>query len=788
MRDQEKTKTELLSELKALRERISVMEKAAAICGVPSGGQAEGDRYRKLFDSIRNGLALYEAVDNGNDFVFRDFNKSAEKIDKIKRSAVIGKSVLKVFPGVKDFGLFDVLQRVWKTGKPERHPIAMYRDKRIVGWRENYVSKLPGGEILAVYDDVTRQKQIETILRDRDAYLQSIFSAVPAGIGLVHERVLKDVNRRLCKMLGYRKRELIEKDARILYESDEEYEFVGREKYRQIEKAGVGTVQTRLRRKDGTIIHVLVSSAPVDREDHSKGITFTVLDITEQVQASEHLKKISKAVEQSPSVVAITDREGTIEYVNPKFTKITGYSFEEALNKNPRILQSGEMSQDFYEMLWNTILSGNEWHGEFLNKKKSGELYWEKAVISPVKNEKGEITHFVAVKEDISEKKKLWSELVEAKEKAEESDRLKSCFLANISHEIRTPMNGILGFSELLKESSPSEKEKEHYINLIHQSGKRMLDIINNLIDISRIEIGEIKLYPVRTDVNEVLDNISTSFKQRAKEKGLSFTCDAGLSRKDSVIVTDKTRLNQILSNLIGNALKYTRKGKVSCGYRVINGMLEFYVSDSGIGIPYDMQDKIFDRFRQVSTDSASEYEGTGLGLSLSKTFVEMMGGELRVESVPGKGSVFYFTLPYSCDLATATSTIKAEKRNNISFQQGLTVLVVDDDSTSRMLLKGVLSGLKVTVLVAENGREALEMVEEMSDIGIVLMDMKMPVMNGYEATERIKKIRPELPVIAQTAFASPSEKKVAREAGCDAVLAKPINMNELIVEIQRYS
>ena len=777
------------NELQMLRRRVAELEKAESANKVSTGKlKISEERFRLFFEKIRSGVAVYEAVDNGNDFIFKDLNKAAEKIDKIKKKDVVGKSVLKVFPGVKKFKLFSVFQRVWQTGESEHHPASMYEDERISGWRDNYVYKLPGGEIITVYDDVTRQKQAEAALRDSEAYLRSIFSATPAGIGLVEGRVLKDANRRLCKMLGYRKMELVDQSARMLYPTDEEYESVGREKYCQIEKNGVGTVQTRLKRKDGRIIDVLLSSAPVDQKDHSKGVAFTALDISEQTRVMERLNKISKAVEQSPAVVVITDRDGNIEYVNPRFTYLTGYSRREVLGENPRILKSDKMSPEFYEDLWNVILAGKEWHGEFLNKKKNGELYWEDATIAPIKNEQGEITHFVAVKEDVTEKKKLWDELTEAKERAEESDRLKSCFLANISHEIRTPMNGILGFSKLLSEPLLSGKEKEKYIELIHESGKRMLTIINDIIDISKIEAGEMGLHPVETTVNEVLENIYEFFAPQAEEKGLSISYQCGLSASESVITTDKTRFSQILSNIVNNALKYTKEGGIDFGYRQTDEMLEFYVKDTGIGIPDDQQDKIFERFRQVSLDATREYEGAGLGLSLCKTFVKMLGGAIRVDSTLGKGSTFYFTLPYNSPSADQTRPGKSDKKNDIIFQPGFTVLVVDDDSISRLLLKGVLAGRKANVLVAENGKEAVEKVENEPGIQVVLMDMKMPVMNGYEATKCIKQSQPDLPVIAQTAFVSPSEKEAAMVAGCDAVLPKPIDTGELLTMIQRFS
>ena len=544
--------------------------------------------------------------------------------------------------------------------------------------------------------------------------------------------------------------------------------------------------ETEQRHKHGERIAVEVSSSKV-QVGSTPYIISTVRDVRERRKAEEDLRKISTAVTQSPATVVITDVEGNIEYVNPKFTELTGYSLQEVRGENPSLLQSGSMSPEFYAELWETILAGKEWRGEFLNRKKNGDLYWEEAIISPVKNDRSEITNFVAVKEDVTEKKKLWMELVTAKEKAEESDRLKSRFLANISHEIRTPMNGILGFSELLKEPQLSGEEKEQYIDLIHESGRRMLNIINDLIDISRIEAGEIRIHRDETNVKIVLDNVRAFFASRARKKGLSLGCSTGVPARESVILTDSSRLHQVLSNLVQNAIRYTEKGGVEFGCGKNDGMLEFYVRDTGIGIPDDLREKIFERFRQGSPGGAHVQEGAGLGLSLSRAFVEMLGGSIWVDSEPGKGSTFYFTLPCVRPESGAASRGKPGKEAGTAFSPDVVILVVEDDSTNRLLLQTVLKNRNATVVLAENGCEAVDRVQSEPAIDVVLMDMKMPVMNGYEATRRIKKLRPSLPVIAQTAFASLSERGAVLSAGCDAVLSKPLDLDELLETIRSF-
>ena len=371
-------------------------------------------------------------------------------------------------------------------------------------------------------------------------------------------------------------------------------------------------------------------------------------------------------------------------------------------------------------------------------------------------------------------------DITDRKLAAEESDRLKSAFLANISHEIRTPMNGILGFSELLKEAHLSGEEQAEYIDLIHQSGERMLNLINDLMDISKIDAREAKLQVTETPVNELLLRIESFFRIEANKKGLRLHCTTGLSDTESTIATDNVKLNQIITNLVQNALKFTNKGGIDFGYTRKENILEFYCIDSGIGIPASKKDKIFDRFHQVDTSLTRAHEGSGLGLSISKAFVEMLGGKLNVQSVEGAGSAFTFTLPYTPlniqNLSTSTQSSLSNPQPSARC-----ILIVEDDPLSSILLNKNLKGENITILCAENGWEAVELVEHHPEINLVLMDIKMPVMNGFETTKLIKQQHPDLPVIAQSAFTSKEDKQKAQEAGCDAFITKPINKTELL-------
>ena len=320
---------------------------------------------------------------------------------------------------------------------------------------------------------------------------------------------------------------------------------------------------------------------------------------------------------------------------------------EEVIGQSPRLLCSGEQSPAFYKELWTTILSGKDWHGQFRNKTKNGELYWENAAISSILDNKGEISHFIGVKEDITEMKKMMEDLIIAKEKAEESDLLKTAFLHNISHEIRTPVNAIVGFSGLLKDSQLDILKRDHFTDIIIQSSNQLLSIITDLIKIATIEAGQEKVNMKVVNINTIMKLLFEQFSLKAQKENLTLSYETFLPDNADEIITDETKLIQILTNLIVNAIKFTKQGYVVFGYEVENETLTFYIKDTGIGIAPEMQEEIFNRFRQVENTCTRQFGGSGLGLSISKSYVEILGGNIWLESTYHKGTTFYFRLPY---------------------------------------------------------------------------------------------------------------------------------------------
>ena len=336
---------------------------------------------------------------------------------------------------------------------------------------------------------------------------------------------------------------------------------------------------------------------------------------------------------------------------------------------------------------------------------------------------------------DVTKQKRSEEALVAAKEKAEESDRLKSAFLANMSHEIRTPMNGIIGFTDLLKKPDLTGEQKDSYINIIKKSGNRMLDTVNDIIDISKIDSGQVEISNSTFDINNEIDEQYQFFKQEAFDKGLEFKLQNKLSYLHKLITTDKVKINSIVSNLIKNAIKYTDRGEIEiiCEKKASNFVFE--IKDTGIGIPKNRINYIFNRFEQADIADLHAKEGSGLGLSIAKAYAEMLKGKIDVKSVVGKGSVFSFSIPWNYETTEISSARSKEKANKKSFGKKLNILIVEDDDISFEHLKIIISHTAKNISRAFNGKEAIEFMKNNSDIELILMDIKIPLINGYDAT-----------------------------------------------------
>lgn len=527
------------------------------------------------------------------------------------------------------------------------------------------------------------------------------------------------------------------------------------------------------------------------------------IEADEALHKSETIQR--KMVSNIGDVIVISDENGVIKYKSVNVEKWFGWKPEELVGKSGRDIVHPDdfgIGHDFITSIRREPNASGTI--ELRYRKKGGSYCWIKLTLVNLLHDP-DICGLLGNYHDITSRKlaenKLRStneELVIAKQKAEESDRLKSAFLANMSHEIRTPMNGILGFSELLKDPELTGDQQLEFIRIIEKSGTRMLNIINDIVDISKIEAGLMKLHISESNINEEIEYIYSFFKPEAENKGLKLSFKNALPQKEAIINTDREKVFAILTNVVKNAIKYTHEGSIELGYvstgattqtgqRGRTPELQFYIKDTGIGIPKGRQEAIFERFIQADIEDRMAYQGAGLGLSITKAYIEMLGGKIWVESEQGKGSIFYFSLPYNPESKKETTeTSPASSVKNEAIIK-LKILIAEDDVISAMLIEHCIKMFSKEILKVKTGIEAIEACRNNPDIDLILMDINMPEMGGYEATKLIREFNKEVIIIAQTAYGLTADRDKAIESGCSDYIAKPINKTELQALIQKY-
>lgn len=510
---------------------------------------------------------------------------------------------------------------------------------------------------------------------------------------------------------------------------------------------------------------------------------FQQKDQTEKM-LKESEEKYRAIVEHSPDAMMVHSY-GKLLFANPSTFRLLGAdSFEDIRNINLINFVHPDCTEHASENIRRVYETGSpQGYSEtkFLNLRK--EVMNVEIISIPV-TYMGEPAVQTIVR-DITARKKVERELIAAKEKAEISDQLKTAFLHNISHEIRTPMNAIVGFSALLNEPDINAEIRDSYLKIIIDSSDQLLAIVNDIIEISNIEVGILKASMNDINLNSQLLAIYRQFSHKAAEKGIEFKLNTALSGSKAMIETDSVKLIQILSNLLNNAIKFTRKGKIVFGYTHKDGYLEFYVADTGIGIHPDQHEKIFERFYQVENSASRAYEGTGLGLSITKAYVELLGGNIWLSSEPDRGSVFYFTLPYKKAKHQFISEMETTARDQGNTNPGKSVLIAEDDDNNFYLMKELLSDMNLNIIRASNGVEAVDAFNSGEKIDLVLMDIKMPIMDGYEATRQILERQPEAKILAQTAYADDEIKAI--ESGCMGFISKPFIKDRFVSLVKEY-
>ncbi len=551
--------------------------------------------------------------------------------------------------------------------------------------------------------------------------------------------------------------------------------------------------ECRVRKKSGELIIGLLSAEVITVSDE-KYLLSTFKDITEQknyaavIQDERNL--LRTLIDNLPDPVSIKDFEGRYIINNRAHMRMIGVDCqEEVLGKTAFDFFPENDAKAYDEDDRKVMISGGKILDivENVQHSETGKSYWHLTSKIPFPDSTGKSSRILTISHDITELKKAEEELILARDKAEESDRLKTSFLHNISHEIRTPLNAIVGFSTLLGEPVHSDETRQSFIEVIKNSSDNLLAVVNDIIEVSNIEAGILKYKMSEINLNAVLENLYKQFRTKADQKGIKFRYETTLSDPNAYIQTDSTKLIEILLNLISNAFKFTSQGFIEFGYKLKNNYLEFYVSDSGVGIPEDQQNKIFERFYQVDNTITSLYEGTGLGLSISKGFIEFLGGEIRLTSEKGKGTDFYFTLPYVPFKPSDLNLEKPCENRKVFTNDKKSVLIAEDDENNYFLMVKFLSSLNVNIIRAINGEKTVEICRSGKDIDLVLMDIKMPVIDGYTALKRIRNILPSLPVIATTAYAFESDMERILNSGFDDYLSKPFSKKALLNIVRKH-
>lgn len=745
--------------------------------------QSEED-YRGLFEGAHDAIIIF-APENE---VVLNVNQSACDLYGFSREEFIGMSLESISENVERGR--EYVQKTAKMGcffHFETIQFTKDKGKIHLDINASIIQYKGKNAILSINRDVTARNAFEKKLSESEELFRTLYNNLPGGMILIDSQYrIKNVNPQTCKITGYGREELVGSLCDIICPKG------SISKKCPIWEGGIDCfegMETAVKCKNGTLNPVLKNAKTV----YIKGerhILEVFQDTKQQKESeiaiSQSEQKYRTLYNNAPLAYQSLDNQGKIIDINPAWLASLGYDREEVI---------GRLFSDFLHPDCHPLFSSSfpefKKHGtlhdlQFKLIKKDGSCIYVSYEGCIGRLDDGAFDRTYCTFKNITEERLAKKELIRAKEKAEESDRLKSAFLANMSHEIRTPMNGILGFANLLKESRLNVDAQQKYIDVIEKSGTRMLNIINDLISISKIEADQVELFLSEVNLTELFDYLFVFFKPETERKNITLVKNKAENDNRVTFFTDKEKIYAVLINLIKNAIKYTNKGTIEFGYKKDKDSVLFYVKDTGIGIDKEKQQQIFDRFVQADTRINRPYEGAGLGLSITKAYVDLLKGKIWVQSEKGIGSAFFVefpaVIPHDANINTVLSNDDFHGANGVLLRR--TILIVDDDETAQFLLSEMLQKKCKKLLFVNNGIEAVELCKSKTHIDLILMDVKMSEMDGFEATRSIKLFNPKMKIIAQTAYALDTDREKALQAGCDDYLAKPYSQKELVKSI----
>jgi PAS domain S-box-containing protein len=651
-------------------------------------------------------------------------------------------------------------------------------------------------KIVGAVRDISLEKDIQTALQESESRNRKLVELLPVAIIIHSENKITYVNPAVLKIFGGSTNDYLGKPVLDLVHP--EFKEIATKRIKRIydQKEYLPAIEEKLITIDRKVIIGEIHALPFKFQGKSSSLV-VIRDITQQHEFETRLKEERDKAENylniTGSIIVVIDNNQNIRLINDRGTEVLGYNQDEIYGKNWFDTFTPEEVKENLKSIFNDLMQVNESESQSYEYKsyeneiiiKGGDkklIRWNNRIIF---DSTGKAIGTISSGEDITELKAYQNELIRAKNKAEEAGKLKSAFLANMSHEVRTPMNGILGFTQMLRDPNIERSKMEGYIEIIHKSSQQLLTIINDIVDISKIEAGQIEMYPEEVDIHKLLDELKLFYKPNTKSRGIELKLYKDRENEAISLSTDPVRLKQIMNNLINNAIKFTRSGYVKFGYRLRSSVVIFFVEDTGIGIGKEHQELIFDRFRQVEMDATRNFGGTGLGLSISKALVEKLNGSIWVNSEPNKGSTFFVSLPYK-------NTPTKEKEEPLIDEEFIDlvnkkILIAEDEKINYLYLSELLMLTNATLLHATNGKEALELFEKNPDTDLILMDIKMPILDGHEAAKLLKTQGCKAPIIAQTAYAMSGDKLKALNSGCDDYIAKPIRKENLMQLLHKY-